>query len=165
MNSTHVTIDTFRPGDQESFAALNLAWLVHHRLLEPADEAQLHDPQSHVFAHGGEIFMARVGEVTVGCCAAIPRADGTMEVAKLAVDRPAKGHGIGRRLVEAALLFGQTRHYTKAVLTSNHRLRTAIRLYESIGFRHAPVPRDVPYASVDVYMELDLAAWSPSIRP
>jgi putative acetyltransferase len=160
MNNTHVTIGPFLPGDQDAFAALNLAWLTRHGLLEPADERQLYDPQTHVFAHGGEIFMARVGEVVVGCCAAIPRPDGSLEVAKLAVDPAAKGHGIGRRLVHAALLFGQTRHYTKAILTSNSRLKTALRLYESIGFAYAPVPGDVPYASVDVYMELDLAAWS-----
>lgn len=161
MNKVALVIDTFRPDDAADFAALNLAWLQGYGLLEPADERQLHDPETHVFARGGEIFMARVGEITVGCCAAIPRPDGAIEVAKLAVERGARGHGIGRQLVQAALRFGQARHYTKAILTSNARLRTAIRLYESLGFRHAPVPADVPYASVDVYMELDLVNWSP----
>lgn len=156
-------IDTFKPGDAAAFAALNLAWLQEYALLEPADEQQLYDPDTHVFARGGEIFMARRGDVAVGCCAAIPRADGAIEVAKLAVDRTAKGHGLGRRLVYAALGFGRARNYSRAILTSNARLATAIRLYESIGFRHAPVPAGVPYASVDVYMELDLAAWSRSV--
>jgi len=165
MNKLTLVIDTFRPGDADAFAALNLAWLQGYGLLEPADEQQLYDPDTHVFGLGGEIFMARVGEVTVGCCAAIPRPEGAIEVAKLAVEPGAKGHGIGRQLVYAALKFGQARHYTKAVLTSNARLKTAIRLYESIGFRHAPVPADVPYATVDVYMELDLMNWSPSVRP
>jgi hypothetical protein len=61
--------------------------------------------------------------------------------------------------VEAGLRFGQARHYTKAVLTSNHRRRAALRLYESLGFQYAPVPPGVPYTTVDVYMELDLAEW------
>jgi putative acetyltransferase len=164
MTAPHVTIDEFQPWDREAFANLNLAWLESYGLLEPADEKQLYDPDTHVFALGGEIFMARVGDVVVGCCAAIPREDGAIEVAKLAVDSAAKGRGIGRALVYAALRFGHARHYTRAILTSNARLKTAIRLYESIGFRHAPVPADVPYASVDVYMEFDLAAWSPSLR-
>ena len=162
MSSPHVVIDTFRAADGAAFATLNLAWLRGYQLLEPADERQLSDPQTHVFDHGGEIFVARVGDAAVGCCAAIPRADGSIEVAKLAVDPAAKGHGVGRRLVQAALLFGQQRHYTRAVLTSNRRLRTALRLYESLGFRYAPLPASVPYASVDVYMELDLTRWAPS---
>jgi GNAT superfamily N-acetyltransferase len=161
MKKATLQIDTFQPGDADDFAALNLAWLQGYGLLEPADERQLSDPETHVFALGGEIFMARVGEITVGCCAAIPRPDGAIEVAKLAVERGARGHGIGRQLVHAALKFGQARHYTKAILTSNARLTTAIRLYESIGFRHAPVPANVPYATVDVYMELDLVNWTP----
>jgi putative acetyltransferase len=165
MNRTHVVITPFAPGDDEAFARLNLDWLMRHDLLEPADEKQLHDPEAHVFAHGGEIFVARVEDVPVGCCAAIPRGDGSMEVAKLAVEPGAQGHGIGRRLVHAALAFGQQRHYTKAVLTSSRKLKAALKLYESIGFQYAPLPAVLPYKTVDVYMELDLVEWAPRERP
>jgi GNAT superfamily N-acetyltransferase len=164
MNNSHVSVTPFVPQDAAAFVQLNLAWLVGHGLLEPADEKQLYDPQRHVFDHGGEIFIAAIGEARIGCCAAIPRGDGSMEVAKLAVDDSVRGRGIGRRLVETALAWGQQRHYTRAVLTSNQRLKAALKLYESVGFRYRPVPRDVPYASVDVYMELDLTEWSPKGR-
>ena len=165
MSTTHVTITPFAPQDADAFVALNMAWLVGHGLLEPADEKQLHDPQTHVFDHGGEIFIARVGDVPVGCCAAIPRGDGSMEIAKLAVDRSARGRGIGRRLVNQALTWGQQRHYTRAVLTSNRRLKMALNLYESLGFRYLPLPAGVAYETADVYMELDLAAWSAQGTP
>ena len=164
MSNSHVTITPFVPQDAAAFVQLNLAWLIGHGLLEPADERQLYDPQAHVFDHGGEIFMARVSAETIGCCAAIPRSDGSMEIAKLAVDRSVRGHGIGRRLVQTALAWGQQRHYTRAVLTSNRKLKTALKLYESVGFRYLPVPRNVPYQTVDVYMELDLTGWSPPAR-
>ena len=108
--------------------------------------------------------MARVEDRIVGCCAAIPRDGGSMEVAKLAVDASARGYGIGRRLVCAALAFGIDRGFTKAILTSNYRLHAALKLYESIGFHYQPVPADVPYASVDVYMELDLKTMSGAKR-
>jgi putative acetyltransferase len=153
------TIAPFEPGDRDAFAALNLAWLVGHGLLEPADEHQLHDPDTHIFARGGEIFMARLDGTTVGCCAAIPHGQGVIEVAKLAVDPSAQGHGIGRKLVHAALRFGQARQCTTAMLTSSTRLTAALRLYESLGFAYRPVPPDVPYLTVDVYMELDLTGW------
>src|ERR687896_2161964 len=159
MTSPELRISPFGIDDGERFSRLNLAWLVGHQLLETTDEQQLADPQAHVFDHGGEIFMARIGDVAVGCCAVIPRGDGSIEVAKLAVERAAQGRGIGRRLVETVLAWGQQRHYTRAVLTSSRKLETALRLYESIGFRHAPMPEDVPYKTADVYMELDLTAW------
>lgn len=169
-----VRITPFEPADRDAFATLNLAWLEGHGLLEPADLRQLRDPEGHVFARGGEIFMARLEGRTVGCCAAIPHGDHVVEVAKLAVDPSARGHGIGRKLVHAALRFGQARQCTTAMLTSSTRLTAALRLYETLGFVYRPVPADVPYRTVDVYMELDLSDWviprarrrsGPRVRP
>ncbi|HJR59964.1 MAG TPA: hypothetical protein VJ813_11210 [Vicinamibacterales bacterium] len=58
MKPTDVTISPFASADAEAFAALNLTSLVGHGLLEPAGEKQLYNPQEHVFAHAGEIFIA-----------------------------------------------------------------------------------------------------------
>jgi putative acetyltransferase len=154
-----ISIAPFEPGDGPAFAALNRAWLIGYGLIEPADERQLDDPQTHVFARGGEIYMARLDEQTVGCCAAIPHGDRVIEVAKLAVDPAARGHGIGRKLVHAVLRFGQERQCTTAMLTSSTKLAAALHLYESLGFGYRPVPAEVPYRTVDVYMELDLTGW------
>ena len=43
-------------------------------------------------------------------------------------------------------------------LETNHVLTTAIRLYESVGFKHLDANRIIPsqYARADVYMELVL---------
>jgi ribosomal protein S18 acetylase RimI-like enzyme len=150
-------IRTFTPADAAVFSSLNRRWLIDNHLLEPADEKQLDDPDTHVFDRGGEIFIAVLDGVTVGCCAAIPHTEHAMEVAKLAVDPTVQGKGIGRQLVLAALRFASERGFTKVILTSNSALVNAIRLYESLGFTRQPVPSNVPYASVDVYMELVLA--------
>lgn len=154
-----VTIRPFEAGDYEAFAALNRAWLVGNGLIEPADEVQLGDPDTHIFAPGGEVFMAVSEGRTVGCCAAIPHGNGVMEVAKLAVDPSVQGQGIGRRLVHTALRFAQEQRCTRAMLTSNSALVAALRLYESLGFERRPLPAKVPYETVDVYMELDLRGW------
>jgi ribosomal protein S18 acetylase RimI-like enzyme len=41
-------------------------------------------------------------------------------------------------------------------LETNSKLDGAIRLYERLGFRHAPWPHPSDYARGDVYMELRL---------
>ena len=43
------------------------------------------------------------------------------------------------------------------MLLSNSRLAPALRLYETLGFRHAPMPEGVEYARADVHMVLPLA--------
>ncbi len=44
----------------------------------------------------------------------------------------------------------------KMVLVSSSRLGAALRLYETLGFRHVPPPDQPAYATADVYMELEL---------
>ena len=134
MNSRPVTITPFEPGDGEAFAALNLAWLVGHGLLEPADEKQLYNPQGYIFGHGGEIFMARIGEVPIECCAAIPRGDGSMEVAKLAVDTAAQGNS--RRNVSCVISSASAGSDVRARATA--RIAGACRATSSSNARSSP---------------------------
>jgi hypothetical protein len=59
-------------------------------------------------------------------------------------------------LVEACLGLARRRGISRMVLVSSSRLGAALTLYESVGFRRRPLPPDVPYATADVYMEIDL---------
>ncbi|HEX7676474.1 MAG TPA: GNAT family N-acetyltransferase, partial [Thermoanaerobaculia bacterium] len=93
----------------------------------------------------------------VGTCAAIRVPPSTVELAKLAVSPEAQGRGIGRRLCNHVIQFARGVGATEVELTSNTALVSAIRLYESLGFRHAPLPAVVRYVSADVYMTLPLA--------
>lgn len=153
----NVHIETFKPEHEQAFAALNRAWLVEHGLLEPPDEDQLADPGGTILAPGGQIFVAIRDQEVLGTCAVIPHGRGVVELAKLAVAPAAQGQGLGRRLVEACLAFARERDTRRVVLVSSSRLPAALRLYQAMGFRHRPLPADVPYATADVYMELDLA--------
>lgn len=152
-----VVIDSFRPEHASAFDALNRAWLTAYELLEPADELHLTDPEGRILATGGQIFVAVEHGVVVGTCAAVAHEPGTFEVAKLAVAADARGRGIGRRLVDACLGYARERGARRAILVSSTRLEAALRLYEQFGFRYAPVPATMPYATADVYMELELA--------
>jgi ribosomal protein S18 acetylase RimI-like enzyme len=122
----------------------------------------LTDPAGQILAHGGQIFVALQDEVVVGTCAVVPHGPGAFEVAKLAVASTARGRGIGRQLIDACLGYARQRGARQAVLVSNSRLEAALRLYEQRGFRYAPLPARMPYATADVYMELELTPDQPA---
>jgi GNAT superfamily N-acetyltransferase len=155
-------IDRFRPEDQPAFAALNRAWLTEYGLLEPADERQLADPLDEILAVGGQIYVARRGGDVVGTCAVLPHERDVLELVKLAVAPGARGLGLGRRLVETCVAYALDQGARRLVLLSNSRLGAALRLYEGLGFRRAPLPPGAMYVTADVYMELDLLAQPPA---
>ena len=151
-------IQTFRPEHARAFDQLNRASLVEHGLLEPADEVHLLDPLGSILTPGGQIFVAlRDGEV-LGTCAIAPHGPGVAEIVKLVVAPAARGLGLGRRLVEACLAWAREHRIPRVVLLSSTRLGPALKLYEAMGFDHRPIPADVPYATADVYMEIDLTS-------
>ena len=152
-----VEIVTYRPEFAKDFALLNYEWLERYFTVEPLDEEYLSDPEGHIMQLGGEIFFALDGTRVIGTCAAIPREDGTMELAKLAVTPDAQGRGLGRALSVAVIEFARSRQPKNLYLVSSTRLGPALRLYETLGFRHLPFPWPPPYTDADVYMELDVS--------
>jgi RimJ/RimL family protein N-acetyltransferase len=153
-----IRIEEFRPEQTEGFARLNRKWLVEYGLLEPADESQLADPAGEILHPGGQIFVACLGSEVVGTAAVLPHGAHAMELVKLAVAPEVQGRGVGRRLVDACIAHARETGARRLSLVSNSRLAVAVRLYEKLGFEHRPLPQDVPYATADVYMELDLPA-------
>ena len=81
---------------------------------------------------------------------------GEVEIVKLTVADSARGQGLGRRLAVRCLEQAKAMGARKMVLVSSSRLGPALRLYETLGFRHVPPPERPVYATADVYMELDL---------
>lgn len=125
-------------------------------MLEPADIAVLQDPGSAIIATGGMIFFALSGSDVIGTCAVMPHGAGILELAKMAVSPAAQGRGVGRLLGEACIAFARTTGAHTLMLLSSSRLPPALHLYESLGFRHAPMPAGVEYARADVHMVLPL---------
>jgi len=140
----------------EDFARLNRTWLESYNFLEKADEMQLDQPDELIIKPGGKILLALEQERVIGTCALIRMGPTKAELAKLTVADGARGKGLGRRLTMAVIDEARFMGINHIVLLSNNKLRSAIRLYESIGFRHAALPEDVKYATADVYMELRL---------
>ncbi|HWY03863.1 MAG TPA: GNAT family N-acetyltransferase [Candidatus Acidoferrum sp.] len=153
-----IGIRQFRSGDAAAFRRLNEEWITRWFRIEPKEEPILADPQANILDTGGRIFFATAGERCVGCCALIRLGNKELEVAKMAVERSYQGAGIGRRLLHAAIEEGRNAGAQRLYLETNHVLTPAIRLYESMGFKHIDAKRIIPsgYARADVYMELIL---------
>lgn len=153
-----ITIRPFQKGDAAAFRKLNEEWITRFFRIESKEEPVLADPQSTILDLGGRIFFATAGGRCVGCCALIRIADQEFEVAKMAVEPSYQRTGIGRRLLVAAIEEGRNAGAHRLYLETNHVLTPAIRLYESLGFKHIDPSRIIPsqYARADVYMELVL---------
>jgi putative acetyltransferase len=146
------------PQALEAFARLNLDWIERYFALEEHDREQLFEAAAHIFAGGGQLFLAEAasGEV-VGTCA-LSRSDGnSWELAKMCVDGAYGGRGIGQRLCEAALSWAKTTDAEKVWLESNRKLEPAIRLYRRVGFVEV-ASRPSPYARADIWMDYPLRA-------
>ena len=107
----------------------------------------------------GLLVTSTVGGQIVGCCALLQMSrEDEFEVAKMAVAPGHQGKGVGRCLLHATIEEARRIRARRLYLETNHILKPAIRLYESLGFQHLD-PAQVtpsPYDRADVYMELKL---------
>jgi N-acetylglutamate synthase-like GNAT family acetyltransferase len=158
-NPPTVEIRPLRIGDDGSaFRALNEEWITRYFVLEKKDRETLEDPENAILRKGGQIFMVYAGNCAVGCVALIPMGDAVYELSKMAVSPQLQGLGIGRRLLEYAIAQAKTLGAQSLFLGSSTKLKNAVHLYESVGFRHV-APESLPpmpYTRADVFMEMSL---------
>jgi ribosomal protein S18 acetylase RimI-like enzyme len=138
---------------------MNLAWIEAHFTAEARDRQQLDDPERHILAPGGHIFIAEAdgpdGVEVLGTCALLAVPDGAFELAKMAVDERARGRGVGRALGEAAVEAARALSAPRVELLSNTALVAAIGLYRALGFIEVPLPA-TEYARANIKMVLEL---------
>lgn len=154
---SEITIRPFEDRHRADFERLNRIWLEGHGILEDADLPYLLDPRRTIIEPGGRVWVATAEDRVLGVCGVVPRGEGVFELVKLAVDPEERGAGIGRRLTETALAFARSANARSVILSTNHELVAAIRLYERLGFIHRPSPAVRDYATADVYMEFAIA--------
>jgi GNAT superfamily N-acetyltransferase len=101
-------------------------------------------------------FIAESDDAPLGCVLVAHLDDSTTIIQRLYVSTEARGLGLGRALMDAAIAHARAKHYRRLVLdTQKDALEPAYRLYLSLGFRPCesfmPVSYDDP-----TYMELPL---------
>ncbi len=144
--------------DATAFRILNEEWITRHFTMEKKDREILDDPETAILQQGGHIFMVYVEGQAVGCVALIPLEHGVYELSKMAVSPRLQGLGIGRRLLEHTIAQAKAIGARSLFLGSNTKLKNAVHLYESVGFRHVPADKLplMAYTRADVFMEMQL---------
>jgi len=156
-----ITIRPLKTGeDATPFRTLNEEWITRFFVLEAKDNATLGDPENTILAKGGQIYFVRAKDEVVGCVALIPMNDGVYELSKMAVSTKMRGLGIGRKLLEYTIAQAHQRGATSLFLGSSSKLKNAVHLYESLGFKHVPPDSlpDMHYSRADVFMTMSLEA-------
>lgn len=154
----------YEPRFADAFERLNRRWIAELFEIEKEDELILCRPQEYVLARGGQIFFAVLADEVVGCLAMTPVGDANIELSKMAVDPAHQRHGLGRRLLEAALAWAREIGAERVSLQSSSKLPGALALYEKAGFtitRRGPHP---DYARTDIVMEISLEDGGGSVR-
>ncbi len=146
----------FRRELAPAFQRLNLDWIERLFVVEEADRKVLGDPERAIIAPGGQIFFAMDDGNPVGTVAMLRSSPERFELAKMAVASSHQRRGIGEMLGGAGIAFARDAGAASVFLLTNSSLGGAIRLYERLGFRHAPDPDPPEYARADVYMELPI---------
>ena len=141
---------------KELFKSLNYEWLEKYFKVEPEDEKLLSNPEKFIIDMGGEIFFAKDNENIVGTCAAVKIDKKTYELAKMAVTEKSQGKQIGKKLALAVIGFAYSKGAKSIILETNHKLQSAIKLYESLGFKYSSTNKDSKYERQTFQMRLDL---------
>ncbi|CAN5831959.1 GNAT family N-acetyltransferase [soil metagenome] len=80
------------------------------------------------------LWIAEADGGVVGSIAIVGQADSTAQLRWFVVHPKARGQGLGRQLLAAALSFCRDRHYTSIFLWTAGDLHAAAHLYRSAGF-------------------------------
>lgn len=134
---------------------LSYEWLEKYVSVEPEDERILNNPKEVILNKGGHIFFAKCGEEIVGTVSLIKVNEDTYELAKLAVTEKFQGLKIGNQLMEKCIRVASQKNIKQIILYTNHKLVSAIKLYERYGFKYIPLINN-KYIESDLKMILDL---------
>ena len=155
MDSTvPVEIIDYEDRYKQDLEDISLPWLLEYGLLEPVDLEMLAAPHRFV-ADGGRVLLARCGQEIAGMVMLEIQGDGVCEALKFGVKEAYRERGIGTALMEAAIQAARDAGQKTMVVTSHHKLKAALRIYEKLGFEYVTYS-DKWFQLSDIRMELEL---------
>ena len=104
---------------------------------------------------GGDLLIARDGDLVVGCVGVRPLGLGICEMKRLYVQPRARKTGLGRQLAQAIIKSARKLGYVTMQLDTLEKLTAALGLYHALGFTQTSPYYTNPLEGV-VYLELAL---------
>ena len=171
-----VLIREITPGDERGLAAVaglcadfvawchqrfgDEAWIIEQYFKDLDWQAEMdrfirdHPPPD------GQILLAELDGLPVGCVMYWPFDDGRCEMKRMYVSELARGKGAARRLVEALIEAARSAGYRQMLLETSQYQTEAQSLYERTGFERIPAyhDKDPEFDHVKVYFAMDLTA-------
>lgn len=138
----------------------NRIWIQKNFTLEETDLAQLGDPETHILAKGGRIYVYCLGDYPVGGFSLLDDGAGVMQFSKMYVPEGLHGLGIGNRLLPDAIEEARRVGCKSLYLLSNTLQAPAIHLYRKLGFVEVPMTAEgqAQFKRANIRMEMLLAA-------
>ena len=162
LDERRAEIREIRPGDHgwvlERHAHLyddDLGWPPEFEALVArivADHLSEHDPERE------RGWVAELDGERAGAIYCVRKSDEVAQLRLLFVEGWARGHGLGRKLVDRCIRFARSRGYERMVLWTNSSLDSARRIYDAAGFiQTSEAPNEVfPKRTVGQELWLDL---------
>ena len=110
-----------------------------------------------VLSGSGRLWIAEDGDRVVGSIALVDGDAGTGQLRWFLVVPEARGTGLGRRLLDAALAYGRERGMSHIYLWSFADLADALRLYERAGFEVTETKTSLIWGAQRTEVRMDLA--------
>ncbi len=154
-------ISTIAPDTKEAFGNIWIPWLrdTMARTPEAEDLFVMADPATYYRASGGEAFLALLDGNVVGGVAVKGLGASGFEFCKLVVTDAARGHGVGKALVQTCLNYAASAGGPLLYLQSFKALDVALGIYRRMGFIDvAPPPEMDVLARTEVIMAKDIRA-------
>ena len=105
----------------------------------------------------GYLLLAVAAGRGVGCGAFSASGDGVCELKRVYVRDAYRGRKLGHRLVQTLMAEARERGYRRMRLETVTFMKSAISMYEELGFRECPAYYDIPMAFRDVTMFMERA--------
>jgi N-acetylglutamate synthase-like GNAT family acetyltransferase len=130
--------NTLFPGDLGNLISLHGSLYAKEYGLDITFEAYVAIPLAE-FANRNSsrecIWIAEQDRKMVGCIAMVEKSQEIAQLRWFLVTPEARGHGLGRQLLESAIAFAKAGGYQKVILGTFSKLSTAGHLYRSVGFQ------------------------------
>lgn len=149
-----LSIIDYTPQHKQALEDISLPWLLEYDLLEPVDLEMLADPERFL-AGGGRVLLACWEGEIVGMVMLELQGEGLCEALKFGVKEEYRRRGIGHALMRAVIQAARALGQATLVVTSNHKLKDALRVYEDLGFQYTTYS-DKWFQLSDIRMELPL---------